>query len=713
MDSPTQSPGLGRRPSVRPRLKITLKGRTNTPMATQLPSAVNLAEGNRVRLTVTLPSGINGHQTVCEANEYDTLQQILESLCLRKGLPMDKFYLTVDTQGQRRIPLASENVHQTLTQHSLNKLNLVPKSVYSFTLTKQTSESHGYNVINEDPVTRQKGVFVWAIKAGSIIEARDLLLMGDRILEINDHLCSSITFDQVLSELRKNTVTLMVSSNRNMDDNQYCKPFDFDFEAAAEYRTIFMSITEIEAMGCPPVPSLSDPVDLSTISPVEPVSEDNQSPQKSTSISCMAASSSVCSDTTSDNALSLRTCTLVADCNKLCGHTMRENGKISIEEMRTKVLKEIIETERKYVSDLRHLAESYLEPLSAADWLTDDQKIMLLNNTYNLLAFHTQLLTDLDTAYEHEIAPVLSDMEKREFKSVASIILQHIKCFDLYSDYCLHYPEAFRLVETVINDPQRPMALDTFLRERNPHQEQSRTLESYLIKPVQRVLKYPLLMRELHSFTLPESADFSNVEQALSAIKEVNVKINEIKREQDNAIKAQDLFASADWGDETVSVARLGPLVYSGDVYISISKRDGEHWECFLFQHEILMFRKKERSTGPTYRLKERLLTDYLLVRDYDTDDGRQVWELVNAETSRGRTQPKSYYIECRTAEEKKYWMSKTKSVIKENILAKNKKSASPDFQRGMSIDGALSNGKKLDEDIDFLDFLKEASGEN
>lgn len=50
-------------------------------------------------------------------------------------------------------------------------------------------------------------------------------------------------------------------------------------------------------------------------------------------------------------------------------------------------------------------------------------------------------------------------------------------------------------------------AFKEFLEERNPTKQHSSTLESYLIKPVQRVLKYPLLLRELVSLTDPESEE--------------------------------------------------------------------------------------------------------------------------------------------------------------------------------------------------------------
>ena len=40
-------------------------------------------------------------------------------------------------------------------------------------------------------------------------------------------------------------------------------------------------------------------------------------------------------------------------------------------------------------------------------------------------------------------------------------------------------------------------ALREFLLARNPKQQHSATLESYMIKPIQRILKYPLLLQQL------------------------------------------------------------------------------------------------------------------------------------------------------------------------------------------------------------------------
>lgn len=67
------------------------------------------------------------------------------------------------------------------------------------------------------------------------------------------------------------------------------------------------------------------------------------------------------------------------------------------------------------------------------------------------------------------------------------------------------------LNDDVILTAKTDGAFKHFLEERNPTNQHSSSLESYLIKPVQRVLKYPLLLRELVSLTDPESPEHTHL----------------------------------------------------------------------------------------------------------------------------------------------------------------------------------------------------------
>lgn len=73
-----------------------------------------------------------------------------------------------------------------------------------------------------------------------------------------------------------------------------------------------------------------------------------------------------------------------------------------------------------------------------------------------------------------------------------------------------------------------------FLDERNPKQQHSSTLESYLIKPIQRVLKYPLLLKELYSLTDPDSEEHYHLDgkvQKTASIIEENIQRNHNENE--------------------------------------------------------------------------------------------------------------------------------------------------------------------------------------
>ena len=58
-------------------------------------------------------------------------------------------------------------------------------------------------------------------------------------------------------------------------------------------------------------------------------------------------------------------------------------------------------------------------------------------------------------------------------------------------------------------------------------------LQSLLIKPVQRVLKYPLLLNKIVENTSDSHSDYKVVHSAREAIAKVTQEINEIKRRKD------------------------------------------------------------------------------------------------------------------------------------------------------------------------------------
>lgn len=77
-----------------------------------------------------------------------------------------------------------------------------------------------------------------------------------------------------------------------------------------------------------------------------------------------------------------------------------------------------------------------------------------------------------------------------------------VRCGNLFRDM-----EVITLCIAVFLPSDGNAALQEFLRSCNPRQQHSVTLESYLIKPIQRILKYPLLLGQLVDLTEPRTEE--------------------------------------------------------------------------------------------------------------------------------------------------------------------------------------------------------------
>ena len=81
---------------------------------------------------------------------------------------------------------------------------------------------------------------------------------------------------------------------------------------------------------------------------------------------------------------------------------------------------------------------------------------------------------------------------------MAEAFQDNLEGFKAYSDCCANHSASLEVLGNSANTQ-----LQVYLDARNPSGELSHAVQSYLIKPVQRILKYPLLLRELTSVDCP------------------------------------------------------------------------------------------------------------------------------------------------------------------------------------------------------------------
>lgn len=204
----------------------------------------------------------------------------------------------------------------------------------------------------------------------------------------------------------------------------------------------------------------------------------------------------------------------------------KERGKLRA------TLRELLETEESYIVALQLIVDRYLIPMQREALLSRDAFAIVQGNTHELLAFQRELLAALQDATQPALSrgaptagPVAIQRLTEASMAVADVFDARVEGFKVYAQYCSTHARAVEIISSPSN-----MALRAWLDARNPRQDQSATLASYLIKPVQRVLKYPLLLRELASHLGESPTARQRVSTALGGLSRLAEHINNMTR---------------------------------------------------------------------------------------------------------------------------------------------------------------------------------------
>lgn len=195
---------------------------------------------------------------------------------------------------------------------------------------------------------------------------------------------------------------------------------------------------------------------------------------------------------------------------------------------RSRIVDEIVTTEETYVNDLEILIRLYLEPLSTRKnkkkkpIITREQVKGLFSNIESILNLNRVLLADLQK--QIELPP-----EEQRIGAAFNLLA---KCLLIYTDYCSNQKNADDLYTKLKHSNDQFVSLLT----ENQAKPESRRLDlnAFLIKPVQRACKYPLLLRELLKETPESHPDYNDLKEAFEAMQESCLKLNERKRDVEN-----------------------------------------------------------------------------------------------------------------------------------------------------------------------------------
>ncbi|XP_023208318.1 pleckstrin homology domain-containing family G member 3-like isoform X2 [Xiphophorus maculatus] len=329
--------------------------------------------------------------------------------------------------------------------------------------------------------------------------------------------------------------------------------------------------------------------------------------------------------------------------------TMAPNPKLTYVD---RVVMEIIETERMYVTDLSSIVEDYLAHIIDLRNLPigHEQVMALFGNIEDIYEFNSELLQCLDMCENDPVAIAHCFVNKSEY-------------FEIYTKYCNNYPNSV----ATLTECMRNKTLAKFFRDRQAALKRSLPLGSYLLKPVQRILKYHLLLQEIAKHYDPDEEGYGVIKEAIDTMTRVAWYINDMKRKHEHAVRVQEIQSLLiNW--KGADLTTCGELVLEGTFPVLRAKNTRT---LFLFEKMLLITKKR----GEHYVYKIHISCSTLMLLDSAKDP--LLFSVIHFKRPK---QP--HTVQAKSVEEKRLWAHHIKRLILENhstILPQKAKDATVD----------------------------------
>ncbi|KAG9490654.1 hypothetical protein GDO78_006135 [Eleutherodactylus coqui] len=189
-------------------------------------------------------------------------------------------------------------------------------------------------------------------------------------------------------------------------------------------------------------------------------------------------------------------------------------------------LEELISTEISYVKSLR-LLTSLIQP--KLEEIPDIDVKSLFSNLDEILLVHELFLHELKQT-EHD--------QHNQLTLIGSLFQEFSKDMEnVYTVYCATYTRSTSLLQHYQEVHVAELIRDAMMSVSTGSSAQYTDLSFYLVMPVQRITKYPLLLQNILSPDTQNKESQDALQRALNTMKEVNVNINENKRRKEVASK--------------------------------------------------------------------------------------------------------------------------------------------------------------------------------
>lgn len=311
-------------------------------------------------------------------------------------------------------------------------------------------------------------------------------------------------------------------------------------------------------------------------------------------------------------------------------------------DIRSCCLTEIKQTEEKYTETLESIEKYFMAPLKR--FLTAAEFDSVFINIPELVKVHRNLMQEINDS-----------IVNKNDQNLYQVFINYKERLVIYGQYCSGVELAISNLDNISKTKEDvKLKLEECSKRANNGKF---TLRDLLVVPMQRVLKYHLLLQELVKHTT-DPMEKANLKLALDAMKDLAQYVNEVKRDNETLREIKQFQLSIENLNQPVLL--FGRPQGDGEIRITtLDKHTKQERHIFLFDLAVIVCKRK----GDNYEMKEIIdLQQYKIANNPTTDKENKKWSygfyLIHTQGQNGL----EFY--CKTKDLKKKWLEQFEMAL-------------------------------------------------
>uniref|UniRef100_A0A4W4ECJ5 Intersectin 2b n=1 Tax=Electrophorus electricus TaxID=8005 RepID=A0A4W4ECJ5_ELEEL len=360
------------------------------------------------------------------------------------------------------------------------------------------------------------------------------------------------------------------------------------------------------------------------------------------------------------------------------------------EKKRQGYIHELIETEERYMEDLQLVLEVFYKPMSESGRLNEAEMNMIFVNWKELIMSNMKLLKAFRVRKK-------MGGEKMPVQMIGDILAAELSHMQAYIRFCSCQLNAAALLQQKTD--QEPEFKDFLKKIATDYRCKGMPLSSFLLKPMQRITRYPLHIKNILESTPDSHVDHVQLREALEKAEELCLQVNEGVREKENSDRLEWIQSHVQCEGITENLIFnsltncLGPrkLLHSGKIFKTKSNKE---LHAFLFNDFLLLTQavKQFTSSGLDKLFSPKSNTQYKMYKSpvflnevlvklpSDPSSDEPIFHISHID--------RVYTLRTENINERTAWVQKIKAASEEFIETEKKKRERAYQARSMKASG-------------------------